>query len=156
MVGRFVSILQEDFDSAKAMLVSILGVTQRDANDELNAIRGLSIRMEWLCFKFFNITDADTEAFIKYAARAYFLYLVGCTIFSDKSRTRVSILYLRLFADLGSVSSYAWRAGALAYLYRQLSYALRAGVRQIVRYLPILEEFFRAHLNNYLIYHANI
>ena len=81
------------------MLVSLLGVTHRNANDELNVNRGLFIRLEWPCSKFSNITDPDTEPHIKCAVRAYLLYLVGCTIFSDKSGTRVSISYLRLFAD---------------------------------------------------------
>ena len=81
------------------MLVSLLGVTQRNANDELNVIRGLSVRLEWPYSKFSNITDPDTEPRIKCTVRAYPLYVVGCTIFIDKSGTRVFISYLKLFAD---------------------------------------------------------
>jgi len=33
-------------------------------------------------------TDADTETRIQFAARAYLLYLVGCTLFSDKNGTK--------------------------------------------------------------------
>jgi len=52
---------------------------------------------------------------------------------------RVSIEYLKLSEDLGPVSFYIWGAVALAYLYRQLGYASRVGVKQIVGYLPVLE-----------------
>jgi len=36
-----------------------------------------------------------------------FFYLVGCTLFSDKSGIRVSVLYVSLFENLGVVSTYA-------------------------------------------------
>jgi len=52
---------------------------------------------------------------------------------------RVSIDYLKLFEDLDQMSSYIWRAAALAYLYIQLGYASRVGIRQIAGYLPLFE-----------------
>ena len=95
--------------------------------------------MKWLHFKFSNVTDADTEVRIKCVVRAYLFYLVGCTLFGDKSGTRVFISYVSLFKDLGVVSTYAWGTTILAYLYRQLGYAFRGGVKQISSYLPLLE-----------------
>ena len=83
--------------------------------------------------------DFALDRHIQCTARAYLLYLVGCTLLSDKSVTRVSIEYLKLFEDLSQVSSYAWGAVALAYLYRQLGYASRDEVKQIVEYLSLLE-----------------
>jgi len=73
------------------------------------------------------------------ATRAYLLYLVGCTLFSDKSGTRVFVEYLQLFEKLGQISSYVWGAAALTYQYRQLGYASRGGIKQIARYMPLLE-----------------
>ncbi|GMQ06244.1 hypothetical protein CsSME_00050900 [Camellia sinensis var. sinensis] len=60
----------------------------------------------------------------------------------DKTGTRVLVVYLSLLSDLMTVSSYAWGAVALAYLYRQIGYASRSGGW-------IYEHFrgFRPHLN---------
>ncbi|GMP58540.1 hypothetical protein CsSME_00022169 [Camellia sinensis var. sinensis] len=60
----------------------------------------------------------------------------------DKTCTRVPVVYLSLLSDLTTVSSYAWGAVALAYLYRQLGYASRSSGW-------IYEHFrgFRPHLN---------
>ena len=68
-------------------LLRTLGVTRRAAQDELELIWGTSVRLEWLCANFFNVTDVNMEARIKCVGRAYLLYSVGCTLFSDKSRT---------------------------------------------------------------------
>nr|XP_004514147.1 protein MAINTENANCE OF MERISTEMS-like [Cicer arietinum] len=54
------------------------------------------------------------------AARAFLLFLVGCTLFSDKSAFAVSVAYLECFRDLNSCGGYAWGAAALAYLYDNL------------------------------------
>jgi len=96
------------------MLVSLLGVSPQEADDELDIVWSNSVRLEWLQSDLFNVTNSALDKHIQCAARAYLLYFVGCTIFSDKSRTRVSIDYLKLFEDLDQVSSYAWGAAALA------------------------------------------
>jgi len=82
------------FTDVKEMLVSLLGVSPRDALDELGLVREISIRLECLRFKFSHITDTDSGRHIQCAARTYLLYLVGYTLFSDKSGMRVSIEYL--------------------------------------------------------------
>ena len=118
IVGRSVNPpLVED---AMELLMRTLEVTRRVAEDELGMICGTYVRLEWLRSRFSNVTDADTEARIKCAARAYLLYLVGCTLLSDKNGTRVSVSYVSLFEDLGVVSTYAWGIATLAYLFRQL------------------------------------
>jgi len=118
------------------LVVSLLGVSTREATDELGLVWGNSVRLEWLRSKFFDVTDANLDRRIECTIRAFLLYLVGCTLFSDKSGARVSIYYLTLF-----VSFYAWGATALAYLYKQLGYVSRDGVKQIVGYLPLLEVY---------------
>jgi len=62
---------------------------------------------------------------------------MGCTLFSDKSGMSASTEYLQLFEELGQVSLYAWGAVALAYLYRQLRYVSRGGVKQITRNMSL-------------------
>jgi len=51
------------------------------------------------------------------------------------------------------VSLYAWRAIALAYLFRQLGYASRGGVKQIARYMPLLGVLLKtSHSYLYILY----
>lgn len=45
---------------------------------------------------------------IMYAMRAYLLYLVGTTIFMDKSAIYVDVLYLRYFKDFKWIHEYSW------------------------------------------------
>ena len=71
-----------------ALVIRILGVTRKSTMDELEQVRGTFVRLEWLRANFSCVTDADTEARIQFAARAYLLYLVGCTLFSDKNGTK--------------------------------------------------------------------
>ena len=75
----------------------LLGMSPRDAHDELGMVRETSVRLEWLRSKFSDITNVDSERCIQCATRAHLLYLVGCTLFSVKSGTRVSVEYLQLF-----------------------------------------------------------
>ena len=102
-------------------------------------IQDTSVRLEWLRSHFSNVTDADMEVRIKCAFRSYLLYLVGCTFFSDKRRTRVSVSYVSLFEDLDAISTYAWGTTTLAYLYRQLGFASRGGAKQTAGYLLLLD-----------------
>ncbi|KAJ1431526.1 Aminotransferase-like, plant mobile domain [Sesbania bispinosa] len=84
---------------------------------EIEITRGAYIRLSWLRDVYnSNLQQKNLDA----AARAYLLYLVGCTIFTDKSETTVRVTYLELFRDLSSVGNIAWGAAALAYLYEQL------------------------------------
>lgn len=45
--------------------------------------------------------------------RVYLLYLLGCTLFDDRSGIRMSVDYLVLLHDIHSVNTYTWGAGAL-------------------------------------------
>ena len=75
-------------NDAMELLMRILGVTWRVADDELRLGRDTSLRLEWLCSSFSNINDADMDVQIKCVVRAYLLYLVVCTLFSDKSENK--------------------------------------------------------------------
>ncbi|CAL9019639.1 unnamed protein product [Prunus brigantina] len=79
-------------------------------------------------------------------ARAYLLYLLGCTLFVDKTSTRVQIVYLRLLRDLDSVAGYSWSYGCLAWLYRQLGQASRFKVKQIIGYMTLLKPWVYEHM----------
>ncbi|KAK9085540.1 hypothetical protein Sjap_025951 [Stephania japonica] len=54
--------------------------------------------------------------------------MLGCTLFVDKTSTKVSIQFLKLLENLDEASTYVWGVVALAYLYRQLGCATRVDV----------------------------
>ncbi|CAL5414210.1 unnamed protein product [Camellia sinensis] len=120
---------------AAELVNAILGVPMNDAFAELVQSRGQFVKLDWLRTRFHEVNDTDDANFIEYAARAYLLCLLGCTLFADKSGTRVPVAYLHMLTDIDVVSSYALGAAALAFLYRQLGLASRVGVKQIARYL---------------------
>ncbi|XP_028119491.1 protein MAIN-LIKE 1-like [Camellia sinensis] len=130
---------------AISTFVESLGVPVNDAFAELVQSRGQSVKLEWLRIRFHEVNDTDDANFIEYVARAYLLYLLGCTLFADKSGTRVPVAYLHMLTDIDAVSSYAWGAAALAFQYRQLGLASRAGVKQIAGYLKLLEAWIYEH-----------
>ncbi|KAL9666669.1 hypothetical protein QQ045_001005 [Rhodiola kirilowii] len=74
--------------------------------------------------------DADEEALKKYA-RAYFICLLGPTLFADKSGKTISLYFLPLLEDLNRVMTYSWRSAVLAYPYSQLCSASKIGHSQI-------------------------
>ena len=139
VTGKAVSVEQLSFERSKTLVEHGLGVTSQHAHEELVGVWGSSVRLEWLRDLFGDVTDADPKEHIRHAARAYLLYILGCTLFTDKSGTRVPVLYLRLLMNLDQARTYAWGAAALAHLYRQLGFATRSGVRQIAGYLTLLE-----------------
>ncbi|KAL2896390.1 Protein MAIN-LIKE 2 [Bienertia sinuspersici] len=64
-------------------------------------------------------------------ARGYLVTLLGSTIFIDKTVDRVSSFLFPLTRDLVTVKTYSWASAALAYLYRELGKASRAGCKQL-------------------------
>ncbi|CAI0392091.1 unnamed protein product [Linum tenue] len=60
-------------------------------------------------------------------AWCYLLCLIGSTLFVDKSSDRVRGWLYSYFRNLAMVGKYAWGAGALAWMYRQLGRSSRAG-----------------------------
>ena len=53
--------------------------------------------------------------------------------------------YLSLLRELDRVSTYAWGAVALAYLYNQLGVASRSSVRYISGYMMLLQAWIYEH-----------
>ncbi|CAL5330229.1 unnamed protein product [Camellia sinensis] len=154
IVGKSISVRKLSERRAIALVVNTLEIDEQEVRHKMCSAGGNSVRLEWLRAHFHNITDNDSMERIVYAGRACLLFLLGCTLFSDKTGTRVSVVYLSLLSDLTTVSSYTWDAAALAYLYRQKGYASRSDVKQITGYMTLLEGWiyehfrgFRPHLN---------
>ncbi|XP_028097181.1 protein MAIN-LIKE 2-like [Camellia sinensis] len=139
IIGRLVSAATLTDQQADALVVAALEVDDAEATEELSSARGQSIKLEWLQSKFSGCKDSDTEESIVCAAKAHLLFLLGCTLFSDKSGMRVPVVYLQLLMDVTDIHTYAWGAAALAYLYRQLGFAMRSAIRQMAGYMTLLE-----------------
>ncbi|XP_028072408.1 protein MAIN-LIKE 2-like [Camellia sinensis] len=125
IVDKSISVLKLSERQAIALVVNTLEIDEQKVRHEMSSV-----------------------------GRAYLLFLLGCTLFNDKTGIRVPVVYLSLLSDLTTVSSYAWSAAALAYLYRQMGYASRSGMKQIADYMTLLEGWiyehfrgFRPHLN---------
>ncbi|GAU10640.1 hypothetical protein TSUD_419770 [Trifolium subterraneum] len=52
--------------------------------------------------------------------RAFLLYLIGGTIFTNKSMQYVNVIFLTYLQDLGLVNTWNWGASGLTYLYNYL------------------------------------
>ncbi|XP_028101472.1 protein MAIN-LIKE 1-like [Camellia sinensis] len=118
IVDRSVSVPDVTDHHGVTLLVSGLGITERVAHEEVSIAGGNSVRLEWLRSQFAGVTNSDPEEAIQCTARVYLLFLLGCTLFSDKNGCRVLVVYLGLLMDLGSIHTYGWGAAALAFLYR--------------------------------------
>ncbi|GAU26320.1 hypothetical protein TSUD_56180 [Trifolium subterraneum] len=57
--------------------------------------------------------------------RAFLLYLIGGTIFTNKSMQYVDVIFLSYLQDLSLVNTWNWGASGLAYLYHYLEKATR-------------------------------
>ncbi|XP_028107695.1 protein MAIN-LIKE 1-like [Camellia sinensis] len=122
IIGRSVNAVTLTDQQAHALVVASLGVNDAKAIEKLSSTRGQLVKLEWLQSKFSGCKDSDTEESIACAAKTYLLFLLGSTLFSDKS-------------------------AALAYLYRQLGFATRSTAQQMAGYMTLLEawiyEYFR-------------
>ena len=72
----------------------------------------------------YGVTE-EVERLRDQAVHIYLLYLVGITIFTDKSQWVVDVVYLKYFRDLDLVAGYSWGAAALAHSYKELNNVAR-------------------------------
>jgi hypothetical protein len=106
-------------NDAMEMMIRYLGSSPGDAIEEVNDIRGAHARF-WYLRKIFKQRllqqmNADNEGDIEeevqklrgQAICIYLLYLVGITLFTDKSSHYVDVVYLRYFRDLEVVAVYS-------------------------------------------------
>ena len=151
ITGEFCSTEPLEYEDSIQIMMTLLGVDRAMASDELNYCRGAQVRLSWLRDLYNSCCDNQLWEF---AARAYLLHLVGCTIFANKSASFVQTHYLKLFRDLPICRKYAWGVAALVYFYEQLGDASFANTKQLARYLPLLQvpKYITFFLNILLIF----
>ncbi|XP_027931987.1 protein MAIN-LIKE 1-like [Vigna unguiculata] len=140
--GNFCSTENLEYEDFVQILTTLLGVDRAMACVELNQSRGAQVRLSWLRDLYHSCCENELWEF---AARAYLLHLVGCTIFANKSTTYVRTHYLELFRDLSTCRTYGWGVAALVHLYEQLGDASFANTKQLAGYLPLLQAWIYEH-----------
>ncbi|XP_012846419.1 PREDICTED: serine/threonine-protein phosphatase 7 long form homolog [Erythranthe guttata] len=104
-----------------------------------------TLKLGWLHRTFGKITARDCEMKRLYAIRAYILYLLGCTIFVDKTGSLVSIEWLWFLENVDTIGEYAWGTECLCFLYRALSKASKATTAQLNGYLTLFQAWIYEH-----------
>lgn len=66
------------------LLSCALAVVEEEACEELGSVHGCSIRLEWLWCRVQGVTNDCGNEVIRCSPRAYLLYLLRCTLFTDK------------------------------------------------------------------------
>ncbi|KAG5528588.1 hypothetical protein RHGRI_029318 [Rhododendron griersonianum] len=119
--------------------MTVLGVSKKVENAELK--NGL-VKLSWLHMYFCDLNEGDTDVRVDRCAQAYLLYVLGSTLFCDKSGSKVQVNLLALLEDLDQVGMYGWGSSCLAFLYRQLGCASRRDTKQVGGCLTLLEVNF--------------
>ncbi|KAH6807024.1 hypothetical protein C2S51_028132 [Perilla frutescens var. frutescens] len=142
--GRPVEFAGEDVAGGQHMVRRLLGVSAEEANAEVSD-RGSYIKLKWLHSRFSELASSEDDFEAVYAARAFLVYILGYTLFTDKTGDRITCNYLRLFEDPEEFEGYAWGVAALAFLYRQLGVGSQVGCRQMAGFLTLLEAWIYEH-----------
>ncbi|XP_038896713.1 protein MAIN-LIKE 2-like [Benincasa hispida] len=133
--GRpLIKSLNYDWEQLCALL---LGVTTNDA-----VLKGGRLSLPWLADHFKNFAHlpdhADEEDLQRYT-RAYIFTLIGGLVFSDKSNSRVHLMYLPLLVDFDVAGIYNWDAECLAWLYGKLHKGVVIDGKDIAGLLLLLQ-----------------
>jgi hypothetical protein len=113
----------------KSKVAVLLGKTEEDLS---NIYKGGGVFVSELLKVVEQGDDRD-------ASKAYLILVLGQTLFLDKSGDKVRARLLLLCDDLERVHEYAWGTAALAYLFRQLGMASRAGARGMSGCVSLLQ-----------------
>ncbi|WVZ21388.1 hypothetical protein V8G54_008710 [Vigna mungo] len=128
VLGQLCDLEELEFEEARTALVDLLGVDGGTAGAEMEDARGTKVRLSWL--RDIYVQRCRSQHW-DYAARAYLLHLVGCTIFANKSASSIRV--------------YAWGVAALAHLYEQLGDASLASTKQMAGYLTLFQSWIYEH-----------
>nr|XP_027192686.1 protein MAIN-LIKE 1-like [Cicer arietinum] len=113
-----------------------LGATWEEACAEISYNKCAQYRLQWLRDLYSRLIQTNQ---FECAARTYLLHLVGCTIFADKTHTRVEAKYISLFIDLHRCRDYSWASAALVFLYDNLGDGAIHDTRQLGGYMSLLQ-----------------
>ncbi|GAU10254.1 hypothetical protein TSUD_420290, partial [Trifolium subterraneum] len=150
-LGKFLNHVKISRPDGAQMLSSYLGIDEGDALDMFATLKGPYLTHSYVQGLFMDYLDVAETAFANNApmhevrmyrercVRAFLLFLVGCTIFSNKTSYYLDVVYIQYFADLSSVHEWNWGSAALVHLQNYLDYASQAGSSQLTGYMSLFE-----------------
>jgi hypothetical protein len=119
------------------MCEQYLNFDKVDCKEEFNKMKGAHIgfpKLAQLYFDNLNFAlkaehEKDPEDDIQFyrdcTIRCFLLYLLGATLFTNKSTQYVDVIFLTYLQDLNVVNTWNWGASGLAYLYHYLDKATK-------------------------------
>ncbi|XP_045799509.1 protein MAIN-LIKE 1-like [Trifolium pratense] len=135
--GDFYTPISVTMEEVVALAAELLGVTYEFAFEETSQQRGEYFTQQWLyeCYQ----RNVNLYGRFDCAARAYMLMLVGCTICTDKSYTRVDAKWLPMFTNLSACHRFSWASVALVCLYDNLNDASNFTTKSLTGYATLLQ-----------------
>jgi hypothetical protein len=134
------------------MVTTYLGMAQEDVETEFGKTSGMHLRFNKLQHVYVELLERcqqmedDEESTLEemtpireMCVRAFCLFLVCCTIFSNKSAWYVDVSYLQFFQDLTTTHEWNWGAAALAYMQEYMDDASDAETSQMAGYLSLVQ-----------------
>ncbi|GAU50897.1 hypothetical protein TSUD_387230 [Trifolium subterraneum] len=164
--GKFLNHVKISRPDGAQMLSSYLGIDEGDALDMFATLKGPYLTHSYVQGLFMDYLDAAETAFANNApmhevrmyrercVRAFLLFLVGCTIFSNKTSYYLDVVYIQYFADLSSVHEWNWGSVALVHLQNYLDYASQAGSTQLAGYMSLFEGWIITHFPTLSMWHC--
>jgi hypothetical protein len=146
------------------MCSTYLGVSPGVVMTMFDKLGGPYLKLKFLGAVYIDNWDYDEKAIVEKrpmheirlfrerAIRAFLLFLVGCTIFSNKSNYYVEVVYLQFFQDLSTVHQWNWGAAALCHLQMYLEQASWAKTTQMAGYMSFLQVQIYVRLSYYVTY----
>jgi hypothetical protein len=113
--GKFLNHERMSRSEGADMVSNYLGVQRDDIVAEFHNMRALKIRYTYLQQIYMELketcetmeseecSEEEMEPFRERCLRAFLLFLVGCSIFSNKSNRCIDVIYLQYFQDLTTV-----------------------------------------------------
>ncbi|MCH88833.1 serine/threonine-protein phosphatase 7 long form-like protein, partial [Trifolium medium] len=145
--GKFLNHSRMTRDEGADMVNAFLGVSKKCAMDSFADLNGLYLKHTVLeAIYSDNRKNADRAVaenkpmheirlYRERCIRAFLLYLVSSTLFSNKSNYYVDVIYLQYFQNLTTVHEWNWGAAALVHLQHYLDDGCLARVNQMAGYM---------------------
>ncbi|GAU21307.1 hypothetical protein TSUD_372010 [Trifolium subterraneum] len=125
-------------EEGQDMCEELLNFSREDAQEEFDKMKGVHVSFAKLLEIYHNNLnlaleaennqdeEAETVEFLRdCTVKAFLLYLIGGTLFTNKSDQYVDLIFLSYLQDIPLINTWNWGASGLAYIYNYLDRASR-------------------------------